>query len=585
MKAMILAAGLGTRLRPATLHTPKPLFPIGGVPLIDRSIAMLAAAGVEAIMVNTHHLHHQIHDHIAARDYPVPVFVTHEPEILGTGGALKNIAAWWGAAPLVVINGDVVTDIDLRRVMDIHDRRGAAATLVCVDYPPINSVCVAPDGAVLGFNACAQLADVASAKRCTFTGIQVIQPVFRDFVPKTGASSSIDAYREMVSAGLPVTAWDAGDAYWIDTGTPAHYRKASLDALLPLALDTAFGSRAGTDDIRREPMTGDGSDRRWFRLRMAKDSLVMVDHGIRDRPNGITEADACIQLGRHLCRQGVPVPRIVAACAFSGLVIMEDAGDLHLQTAVLRDLQRGAVGHAAALQRYRRIIDAWIHMATTGMNGFDDSWAWQTPAYDRRLILEKECRYFMEAFVEGVAGMHLPFNDLLPEFSALADAALANGVDGFMHRDFQSRNILVCGDAIRIIDFQGGRRGPIQYDLAALLNDPYVDLPPSLTQALLDYAVERTASALPVDPPRFRTGFHQVSICRLLQALGAFGFLWRIKGKATFSTYIPVALNRLRRLLAALETPAHPRLTGLIEALVSQYPASEGRRHDTGRTP
>jgi aminoglycoside/choline kinase family phosphotransferase len=389
----------------------------------------------------------------------------------------------------------------------------------------------------------------------------------------------------MISAGLPVTAWDAGEARWIDTGTPETYRDAALDALLPLALERAFGSRTKTDAIRQEPLTGDGSDRRWVRLCRAKGSLVMVDHGIRERPEGTTEADACIRIGRHLHRQGVPVPQIYTACAVSGLVIMEDAGDLHLQTATLRNLQRGPTGHARVMQRYRQIIDVWIHMATAGMSGFDDSWAWQTPAYDRHLILEKECRYFMQAFADGVAGIHSPFSDLLPEFSSLADAALAHGVDGFIHRDFQSRNIMICSEAIRIIDFQGGRRGPIQYDLAALLNDPYVNLPPSLTRPLLDHAAKRAAGALPVDPSRFRTGFHLLSICRLLQALGAYGFLWRIKGKSAFSTYIPVALRRLRRLLAELETPAHPRLTGLIEALASQYPASEGRRHDTGRTP
>ena len=515
-------------------------------------------------MINTHHLHQQMTDHINGRRHPVPVHLVHEPKILGTGGALKNIAAFWGNAPLLVINGDVVTDIDLQAVADRHARTGAAATLACIDHPEINTVCVGSTEAIIGFGLPEANCGDAAAKRRTFTGIQIVSPVFRDFVTAAGYASSIDTYRKMIRAGLPVMAWDAGDALWIDTGTPERYRIAVLSALLPEAFHSAFAIRPSAADIRCQPLAGDGSDRRWYRLHHGEHTLVMVDHGLRRQDNDTAEADAVIHIGRHLFRCGAPVPRILAACAFSGIVVMEDAGDMHLQAETTAG--RSPQGLE---RRYRQIIDALVHMAVAGAAGFDTRWTWQSARYDKALILEMECRYFMEAYVNGVAGFPARYEDLLPEFSTLAEAGLSNAVIGFMHRDFQSRNIMVCGPAIRIIDFQGGRIGPLQYDLASLLNDPYVCLPPALSQALLNYCMERTAAAMPIDPVRFRLGFRQLSICRLMQALGAYGYLWRARGKSVFSQYIPVALDRLRHQLAGLSTPALPRLTALVEDVSS----------------
>ena len=109
MKALILAAGYGTRLRPYTEKIPKPLFPIDGRPLLDIHIRRLYNAGCRAIVVNTHHLHGQIAEFIKAQSYPIPIEISHEPEILGTGGAIKNIAAFWDNHPFMVVNSDVAT--------------------------------------------------------------------------------------------------------------------------------------------------------------------------------------------------------------------------------------------------------------------------------------------------------------------------------------------------------------------------------------------------------------------------------------------------------------------------------------------
>ena len=128
MKAMILAAGYGTRLQPYTNHTPKPLFPIAGRPLLDAIIRRLQQAGCRAVIVNTHHLHQQIEDFIAGQHYSLEVYTRHEPQILGTGGAVKNVADFWDNQPFMVINADIIADIDLAKVYITHCRHRPAAT-------------------------------------------------------------------------------------------------------------------------------------------------------------------------------------------------------------------------------------------------------------------------------------------------------------------------------------------------------------------------------------------------------------------------------------------------------------------------
>ena len=145
MKALILAAGLGTRLQPYTAITPKCLFPIDGRPLLDTIIRNLQTAGCREVIVNTHHLAQKIETFIAAQDYEIPVFTRHESRILGTGGAIKNVADFWDKQPFMVINSDIFTDIDLREVYSFHMRHGHPATLVLTDYEEFNNVPVDDD--------------------------------------------------------------------------------------------------------------------------------------------------------------------------------------------------------------------------------------------------------------------------------------------------------------------------------------------------------------------------------------------------------------------------------------------------------
>jgi aminoglycoside/choline kinase family phosphotransferase len=139
-------------------------------------------------------------------------------------------------------------------------------------------------------------------------------------------------------------------------------------------------------------------------------------------------------------------------------------------------------------------------------------------------------------------------------------------VDGFLHRDVQSRNIMLRNGRPYFIDFQGGRIGPVQYDLASLLIDPYVQLRADDQAGLYDYAAARFARSLAIDPDGFRQGYEHCALSRNLQALGAFAFLARVKHKPRFESYIPAALNGLAARLQAYTPPGFPKLKEAVHA-------------------
>lgn len=559
MKALILAAGLGTRLGPYSDHTPKPLFTIGGRPLLDILIRSLIEAGCVAVAVNTHHLHHRIAEWIDRNPYSAPVICRHEPRILGTGGAIANLADFWDSRPFLVVNADVVTDLDWAEIYEAHLRHPHPATLVLHDHPEFNTVSITGRGCISGFGgAGASDAD----KRMAFTGIQVLDPLCLDYAPRSPFFSSIDMYRSMIRDGHCLKAFVCSGHRWHDIGTPERYRTACLEAMIPEAFRCAFGSASPAGAVAREPLSGDGSDRRWWRFRSGERSLILADHGIRAAlPSG--EADAFVAIGTHLRNKGLPVPVLYHSDTFSGLVFMEDLGDRHLQQEAL-DLRNDTI---ALVTLYHEVIEVLVRMSMHAAEDFDDAWTWQTAAYDVDLVMEKECRYFLEAFLGGYRGIPASFAALAEDFRRLAEGAVENGEEGFLHRDFQSRNLLVTAKGPHIIDFQGGRRGPLQYDLASLLIDPYADLSEPVQETLLQRALDVLRRYRQTDSERFLNGYRYCRLTRNLQILGAYGFLSLEKGKKWFEPFIPVAVHRLKHSIAAFEPETFPALRRVVDAL------------------
>ena len=228
MKAMILAAGLGTRLRPLTLKIPKALIPVANRPLIDRNIEYLKAYGITEIVTNAHHHREQIIRHINNDiGFGIKIEVSVEPEILGTGGGIKKTLGFWGPGPFLIVNGDIVTDINLNKALEIHKKAGNLATLVLHDCRPFNKIRINRHFNIMEIPFERR---VEGADRLAFTGIHIIEPELLTFLPD-GFSDIIDCYRKLILKGRAIGAYVATGHYWRDIGTVESYVIANKEAL------------------------------------------------------------------------------------------------------------------------------------------------------------------------------------------------------------------------------------------------------------------------------------------------------------------------------------------------------------------
>lgn len=211
---MILAAGLGTRLRPYSLLRPKPLFPIVNTPLLLLTIERLQKAGFSSIIVNAHHLAEQIDKVVADIS---GVFLQKEEIELGTGGGLRRALAMLDDEPLLVVNGDIYHTIDYRKALDDHLDSGAAATMVMHDCPRFNNVRV-ESGRVVSFTE-----QQGTPSLQAFTGIHVINPAVLEPIPPDSLFNIIDRYQRLLEENQDIRALTVSGHYWTDIGTPDDY--------------------------------------------------------------------------------------------------------------------------------------------------------------------------------------------------------------------------------------------------------------------------------------------------------------------------------------------------------------------------
>lgn len=243
MKAMILAAGRGERLRPLTDTIPKVLAPVLGAPMLDRLAAFLVGGGVTGgivreLAMNTHHLAEQVTAHTAqlAARHPAwpPIRLYHEPELLDTGGSLANVADFWGDEPLIVWNGDVLAELDLAALLKTHQDSHAVATLVVQARDSGSYLQVDRAGFICGIDSPRRQdkrvlwEPVGDLRSLAFNGISVLSPALRAHMPGDGAFDLIRILLDAVAAGAAVRAHDMGGGFWGTTGSPE--RLAALEA-------------------------------------------------------------------------------------------------------------------------------------------------------------------------------------------------------------------------------------------------------------------------------------------------------------------------------------------------------------------
>ncbi|MBW1766653.1 MAG: nucleotidyltransferase family protein, partial [Deltaproteobacteria bacterium] len=220
MKAMILAAGLGTRLRPLTDKIPKALIPVVNMPVISRVINYLKTHGINQIVVNAHHHHNQISNYLnGGSPFGLEIDVRMEHEILGTGGGLKNTSDFWDDEPFIVINGDILTDIELEPAYEHHKKSGALTTLILHDCEPFNQIQTDSNGTIT------DIAQKNMTGRLAFTGIHIMEPGLLSHIPEGKSSDIIDCYRRLIHSGNLISAYYSQGHYWRDIGTVSSYKR------------------------------------------------------------------------------------------------------------------------------------------------------------------------------------------------------------------------------------------------------------------------------------------------------------------------------------------------------------------------
>lgn len=598
-KAFILAAGLGTRLRPLTLETPKPMLPLWGEPMLARTLAMLARWSVEQVLVNLHHAPGPIVRYLATQPFPqLRLTAVFEPDILGTGGAIRN-ARWFVDEPFWLLNADVVADVDPAPLLRAWQKqKPLAACWLTADAGPKTVRC--ENGIIRDFHD-------PAPDHATFCGLQLLDPRIRPFIAPAGFDTLIAAYRRAQAQGHRIAGVFVPGSFWADIGTPAQYVQAHRDtarrlghagehftlpaaavltpreqallvkSFLPLPISprrspasdvgrrtSDFGPR--TSNLRPrtsgplppapcplppvEVLPPRGSNRDFFRLPLAANnctdvykqlsrSLILIRWSPERADNRFYARHT-----RFLAALGVPVPRLLLDAPRDRFLAIEDLGSdtletrlPHLKPTEIRKIYRRLL--AVALRLHRAGLPAARRARLTLMPGFDAKlFAW-------------EHEYFIDHVLR--ARLRLPEKQIAAVATELATvaAALSASPQGLIHRDFQSSNVMFRGAAPVLIDYQGMRRGPVAYDLASLLCDPYADLPAALQQVLLRHYAARHPQGAAV-----AAAFPAAAIQRLGQALGAYAVLSQKPGMESFARHIPTAARQLLRALRALPLPA-----------------------------
>lgn len=233
MKAMILAAGFGTRLSPLTRTVPKPMFPVMNRPILEHTLNLLRSFGIREIVINLHHLSEKVAGYFGAGEtLGATLHYSKEETILGTAGGIKAAQPFLEDGPFLVINSDIFVDIDLNRVIEFHKEKRARLTLVLKpgDGPgKFDPIEIDPGGRVVRFIGASSKNAPEIASRVTFTGIQIMEPEIFARIP-TGrfCGTTDEVFPAMVDEGLPVYGY-RHEGYWNDMGNLKNYLQLHKD--------------------------------------------------------------------------------------------------------------------------------------------------------------------------------------------------------------------------------------------------------------------------------------------------------------------------------------------------------------------
>jgi aminoglycoside/choline kinase family phosphotransferase len=297
-----------------------------------------------------------------------------------------------------------------------------------------------------------------------------------------------------------------------------------------------------------QPLQGElgGSGRKIIRLASGQVKAIGILYDVRE------ENAAFLEFSRHFRRHGLPVPEIYAEDLSQGAYLEQDLGD----TTLFEFLTKNRVGEniaPPAVDAYRKVAAVLPRFQVEAGRDLNYKVCYPRSSFDRQSIAW-DLNYFKYYFLR-LAG--IPFNEQVLEndFSRLTKFLLSADHDYFLYRDFQSRNVMLRDGQPFFVDYQGGRKGALQYDIASLLYDAKADLPPELRQSLLDHYLDQLGGFIELDREVFMRYYYAYVYVRIMQALGAYGFRGFYERKAHFLQSVPFALKNLRWLLHNVELP------------------------------
>jgi aminoglycoside/choline kinase family phosphotransferase len=299
---------------------------------------------------------------------------------------------------------------------------------------------------------------------------------------------------------------------------------------------------------RVQPLQGQlgGSERKIIRLANERLSAIGVLYDVRE------ENVAFLEFSRHFRRHGLPVPEIYAEDLTHGAYLEEDLGD----TTLFEFLSKNRVAESiapAVVEAYRKAVAVLPRFQIEAGRDLNYEVCYPRSAFDAQSIAW-DLNYFKYYFLK-LAG--IPFNEqaLEDDFGRLTSLLLSANLDYFLYRDFQSRNIMLRDGHPFFLDYQGGRKGALHYDIAALLYDAKADLPPDLRQQLLECYIGRLGDFIDLKRDAFMRHYYAYVYVRIMQALGAYGFRGFYERKPHFLQSVPYALKNVRWLLEHVELP------------------------------
>jgi aminoglycoside/choline kinase family phosphotransferase len=310
------------------------------------------------------------------------------------------------------------------------------------------------------------------------------------------------------------------------------------------------------------PLQGElgGSGRQIIRLASRRSSAIGILYNERE------ENIAFLEFSRHFRRHGLPVPEIYGDAVDQGAYLEEDLGDTTLFHFLAKN-RNGASVAPGVVDAYRKVVETLPRFQIEAGRDLNYSVCYPRGSFDRQSIVW-DLNYFKYYFLR-LSGIGFNEQSLEDDFERLTDFLLTADRNYFLYRDFQSRNIMLQEGKPHFLDYQGGRKGALQYDLASLLFDAKADLPPDLRQQLLDHYLDKVTDYAEIDRDTFLKHYYAYVYVRILQALGAYGFRGFFQRRAHFLQSVPYALKNLRWLLHNVTLPiALPTLMGAFESML-----------------